>query len=245
MPSAPIADSASSVNGGFAMTKRRIMTTSGPGADHDEGIGEGPASGWPGCVPGAKVGAIGADDLMRHPNESGQACGDHASSRTDPDDAERLTGIYGSVSVVPGGPGWSAARIRRLGFESLRARPPSAPKSRALGAVHVLNVWWEGGFEPRRAEGFVSASSTPTTSAGRPSCAPRSDSSAKPASAGRRIRAEDVGQVVEAANRGRWTLACEPGQEGPVGEKVPRGRGGDEGDAFLERIGYLEHRRAD
>jgi len=23
--------------------------------------------------------------------------------------------------------------------------------------VHVLNVWWEGGFEPRHAEGFAEA----------------------------------------------------------------------------------------
>jgi len=29
-------------------------------------------------------------------NESGQTSDDHASSWTDPDDAERLTGIYGS-----------------------------------------------------------------------------------------------------------------------------------------------------
>jgi hypothetical protein len=46
-------------------------------------------------------GAIGADDFPRQANGSGQADGDYASSRTDPDDAERLTGIYGSVSVVP------------------------------------------------------------------------------------------------------------------------------------------------
>jgi hypothetical protein len=45
-------------------------------------------------------------------NEPGQARGDHASSRTDPDHAERLTGIYGSE-------GW--------GFESLRARLVKSP----------------------------------------------------------------------------------------------------------------------
>ena len=44
---------------------------------------------------GANVGATRANDLARHANESGQASGDHASSRTDPNDAERLTGIYG------------------------------------------------------------------------------------------------------------------------------------------------------
>jgi len=30
--------------------------------------------------------------------------------------------LYGTVSVVPGGSGWIAVRIRRLGVESLRAR---------------------------------------------------------------------------------------------------------------------------
>jgi hypothetical protein len=56
---------------------------------------------------GANVGAIRANDFPRKANRYGQAVGDHASLRTDPDDAERLTGIYGSE-------GW--------GFESLRAR---------------------------------------------------------------------------------------------------------------------------
>ena len=61
---------------------------------------------------GASVGAIRANDFPRQANGCGQADGDHASSRTDPDNAERLTGIYGSE-------GW--------GFESLRARRSSAP----------------------------------------------------------------------------------------------------------------------
>jgi hypothetical protein len=42
------------------------------------------------------VGATRADDFLRQANEYGQTDGDHASSRTDPDDAERLTGIYRS-----------------------------------------------------------------------------------------------------------------------------------------------------
>jgi hypothetical protein len=42
-------------------------------------------------------GAIGANDFLRQANGSGQADGDHASLRTDLDDAERQTGIYGSV----------------------------------------------------------------------------------------------------------------------------------------------------
>jgi hypothetical protein len=55
------------------------------------------------------MGATRANDFPRQANQSGQAVGDHASLRTHPDDAERLTGIYGSE-------GW--------GFESLRARHP-------------------------------------------------------------------------------------------------------------------------
>ena len=51
------------------------------------------------------MGAIGANDFLRQADESGQAGGDHASSRTDPDNAERLTGIYESEGS---------------GFESLR-----------------------------------------------------------------------------------------------------------------------------
>jgi hypothetical protein len=45
------------------------------------------------------VGAIRPNDFPRQTNEYGQADSDHASSRTDPDHAECLTGIYGSVSV--------------------------------------------------------------------------------------------------------------------------------------------------
>jgi len=42
------------------------------------------------------LGAIGANDFLRQTNEYGHTDGDHASSRTDSDDAERLTGIYRS-----------------------------------------------------------------------------------------------------------------------------------------------------
>ena len=73
---------------------------------------------------GANLGATSVNDFPRRANGSGQADGDHASSQTDPDDAERLTGIYGSVSVVPGGPGWTAARIGAGGLgDSLRIWP--------------------------------------------------------------------------------------------------------------------------
>jgi hypothetical protein len=42
------------------------------------------------------VGATQANDFPRQADEYGQAVGDHASSRTGPDGAERLPGIYGS-----------------------------------------------------------------------------------------------------------------------------------------------------
>jgi hypothetical protein len=60
-----------------------------------------------GAYLGANVGATRANDFLRQANGSGRAHGDRPSPRTDPDDAERLTCIYGSE-------GW--------GFESLRAR---------------------------------------------------------------------------------------------------------------------------
>ena len=48
---------------------------------------------------GAMFGAIRVNDFLRHANGSGQADGDHASSRTDPDGPKRLAGIYGSGSA--------------------------------------------------------------------------------------------------------------------------------------------------
>ncbi len=77
---------------------------------------------------GAMLGATRADDFTRKPHEFGLAAHNHASSRTDPDEAEQTAGIYGSE-------GW--------GFESLRARhclPRSAP-SRALARSVVIVVW--------------------------------------------------------------------------------------------------------
>jgi hypothetical protein len=49
---------------------------------------------------GAKVGANRMNDFPRHAYRSGQADGDYARSRIDPDDAERLTGIYGSKGRI-------------------------------------------------------------------------------------------------------------------------------------------------
>jgi len=65
---------------------------------------------------GANVGATRANNIPRQADRYGQPGRDHPSARTDPDDAERLTGIYGSE-------GW--------GFESLRARTPLAPPGEA------------------------------------------------------------------------------------------------------------------
>jgi hypothetical protein len=58
-------------------------------------------------APGANLGATRANDFPRQANGCGQAGSHDPSPRTDPDDPERRTGIYGSE-------GW--------GFESLRAR---------------------------------------------------------------------------------------------------------------------------
>jgi len=48
------------------------------------------------AVTGSQCGSQPDERLPTAVNEPGQARGDHASSRTDPDHAERLTGIYGS-----------------------------------------------------------------------------------------------------------------------------------------------------
>ncbi len=51
---------------------------------------------------GANVGAARANNFPGQADGYGQATDDHPSSRTNPDDAERRTGIYGSQ-----GWGWS------------------------------------------------------------------------------------------------------------------------------------------
>ena len=71
------------------------------------------------------LGAIQANDFPREANGYRQAGGDHASLRTDPDDAERLTGIYGSE-------GW--------GFESLRARPGQRPFACLAAALLLTDL---------------------------------------------------------------------------------------------------------
>jgi hypothetical protein len=51
---------------------------------------------------GANVGATQVNDFLRQADGYGQADRDLASSRTDPDGAERLTGIYGSAPDTAG-----------------------------------------------------------------------------------------------------------------------------------------------
>jgi len=83
---------------------------------------------WPSSVLdslGAELGATRANDFPRQADECGQAAGDHARSWTDLDGAERGTGNYGSVSVVPGGSGWTAARIG-VGDSGWLATDPAA-----------------------------------------------------------------------------------------------------------------------
>ena len=62
------------------------------------------------------MGAIRLNAFPRRADGYGQAGGDHASSRTDPDNAERLTGICGSALGTAG-----AAPYRREKW--LRYRP--------------------------------------------------------------------------------------------------------------------------
>ena len=74
---------------------------------------------------GANLGATRANDFPRRADEYGQAAGVIARSRTGPDDAERLTGIYGSE-------GW--------GFESLRARPGQRPFALLAAALLLTDL---------------------------------------------------------------------------------------------------------
>ena len=49
---------------------------------------------------GANVGATRMNDFTRQADGYGQPGSDHASSRTNPGSAERLTGIYGCTVLV-------------------------------------------------------------------------------------------------------------------------------------------------
>jgi hypothetical protein len=59
------------------------------------------------------LGATRANGFMRQSNEYGQAGSDHASPRTDPDNAERLTGIYGSALGTAGAAPYRREKWRR------------------------------------------------------------------------------------------------------------------------------------
>jgi hypothetical protein len=93
------------------------------------------------------VGATRANDFLRQANEYGQTDGDHASSRTDPDDAERLTGIYGIDGHSTSGPGCATSVPEAADHEgqsrALRRHPHGclATKSNLRGTLadtHVL-----------------------------------------------------------------------------------------------------------
>lgn len=66
------------------------------------------------------MGATGANDFLRQADERGQTAGNHAMSRTDPHDAERLTGIYGSE-------GWGSSPSERAqAWSVIVSQGPSA-----------------------------------------------------------------------------------------------------------------------
>ena len=75
------------------------------------------------ACPGSLLGAPRANDFQQLADGYGQADGDHVSSRTDPDDAERLIGTFGSV-------------IRRCCEE----RGPCPPRARKEGHRRQFTV---------------------------------------------------------------------------------------------------------
>jgi hypothetical protein len=81
---------------------------------------------------GASVGATWANGFPRQASGCAQANGDHARSRADPDNAERLTGIYGvrcRTSVeAPGRARWSVTA-------EVIATPPAMGLTRRIVAT--------------------------------------------------------------------------------------------------------------
>jgi hypothetical protein len=59
------------------------------------------------------MGATRMNDLPGQANEYGQPGSDHASSRTEPDNAEHLTGIYGSALGTAGAASYRREKWRR------------------------------------------------------------------------------------------------------------------------------------
>jgi hypothetical protein len=146
------------------------------------------------AAPGANVGATRANDFTRQADESEQAAGDCARSRTDPDEAERDAGIYGSE-------GW--------GFESLRAHHVSAGQGRFSGVRGALLIAVRPGLsQSLTAEDAGSRSSARVMIApARRACAP----SGRPALGGSN-RAVPCG------------IACMRGSSGRGGEDEADGR---------------------
>ena len=75
---------------------------------------------------GANVGAIRANNFPRQADGHGQATDDHPSSWTNPDDAERLTGIYGSA-------GWGFGPSKRAAAFALGRQRRGPPGAEARG----------------------------------------------------------------------------------------------------------------
>jgi hypothetical protein len=90
---------------------------------------------------GTEVGATRTNGWPGQTNGYAQPGSDHASSRTEPDDVERLTGIYGSVSVVPGGQEVADSRsdgntAAHPADSAYADTPPQAGRRARLGARH-------------------------------------------------------------------------------------------------------------
>jgi hypothetical protein len=94
---------------------------------------------------GANLGATRADDFPCPADECALAAGDHARSRTNPDDAERNTGIYGSEGCGSNCLGHSARRLVGEGEETAHSQGlgvVGAQHPLPLGQVSRLSEGW-------------------------------------------------------------------------------------------------------
>lgn len=92
---------------------RRVTATT------NEGLTAPGDPGLPSTDEDTVAGSHPGERLCTPANENEQADGDHASSRTDPDDAERLTGIYGSHAL----PARARSVPERADVEGLQRSP--------------------------------------------------------------------------------------------------------------------------
>ena len=81
---------------------------------------------------GANVGATRANYFLRWAYEYGQADGAHARQRTDPDDAERLTGIYGLEGLCP-----PSSPIDQVKLSVRPSRRPAGPLAGPTRRAHL------------------------------------------------------------------------------------------------------------